>query len=490
MAFEDLREYITALEEHGELRRVKREVDWNLEVGAIMRLTNERKLPSPFFEKIAGYSSDYKILGGPINSYRKLAIAMGLSPETPLHELERIYQESKRKLVKPIVVDKSKAPCKQNMDTNDQIDLLKFPAPILHDGDGGRYLCTWAYFITKDPDTGHVNWGMYRYMVNTKNTLVGSPRPQSHLGYHFFRKYKPRGIPMPCAIAIGTEPVSAFIASARVSLDISEPELAGAIREEPVKLVKCETIDLEVPAESEIVIEGEISPTETAPEGPFGEYTGYSSQPVEQKPLFKAKAVTHRDNPILVASCVGMPTDEYHIAGCFTKSPEVYEKLRAENIPVVAVYFPPQFVSSLCIVSVRTREVNVPNLPDQVASLIWGTEVAANVPYIFIVDDDVDIFNMEEVIHAMVSRCHPWRNIRRLEHSTTHPLIPFLSAYERKHRLGSKVYFDCTWPLEWDRKTEVPPKISFKTAYPAELQNHIINNWEIYGFDKLEIASK
>jgi phenylphosphate carboxylase alpha subunit len=485
MAFRGIREYIMALEEHGELRRVKKEVDWNLEVGAIIRLINERKLPSPFFERIQGYSPQYRIFGSPLNSYRKLAIALGLPAETPAKELERIYEEGKRKLVKPVLVDRSKASCKQNIDTKEQINLLKFPAPVIHDGDGGRYIGTWHCSVTKDPDTGPVNGGMSRLMVNSENTMVGSFRPQAHMGNHFFRKYKPRGIPMPCAIAIGPDPISGFVASSRVALDISEPDFAGALRREPVELVKCETIDLEVPASAEIVIEGEISPKETAMEGPFGEYTGYSSQPSALKPLFKVTAVTYRDDPILPASCVGTPVDEYHIAGCFTKSPEIYARLEREGIPVVAVTFPVQCVAAVCVVSVNTRVANVTNLPSQVASVIWGSEPGSNVPYIIIVDDDVDIYNMDEVMHALATKCHPWRNIRKTEHATTQPLYPFLSSYERKHRLGSKAYFDCTWPLEWDRAKEVPQKISFKTAYPKELQDRITGNWEDYGFDKL-----
>ena len=111
MAFKDLREYVAALEEHGELRRIKKEVDWNLQAGAIMRLTNERKLPSAFFEKIKGYSPNCRILGSPLNSYRKLAIAMGLPPETPVSKLEKVYEEGKKKLVKPVLIDRSQASC-------------------------------------------------------------------------------------------------------------------------------------------------------------------------------------------------------------------------------------------------------------------------------------------------------------------------------------------------------------------------------------------
>jgi UbiD family decarboxylase len=213
MAYKDVRQYISALEEHGQLRRIKRKVDWDLEAGAIMRLVNEKGLPSPLFQRIKGYPSEYAIFGCPMNTFPKLAIAMGLSPETSRRELEEIYRQRISERVKPIILDKSKAPCKENIDVGDQVDLFKFPAPILHGGDGGRYLCTWHVTITKDLDTGWVNWGMYRQMIRDKNSLVGVIRPSAHIGVQFHREYKARKLPMPFAIAIGTEPISSFVAA-------------------------------------------------------------------------------------------------------------------------------------------------------------------------------------------------------------------------------------------------------------------------------------
>jgi phenylphosphate carboxylase alpha subunit len=483
MAFKDLRQYISALEENGEINRIEREVDWNLEAGAIMRLANERSLPAPFFQNIKGYPPGYAIFGSPLNTWRKLAIAMGLNPEISGRELVEVYLQRKDKLIKPIIVDKDKAPCKENIDIGDQINLTRFPAPMLHDGDGGRYIGTWHINISKDPDSGWVNWGMYRFMINNKKSLVGSWRPSKHMGFHFYRKYKPRKLPMPFAIVIGTEPISALIAGTRISPNTFEADVAGAVRQEPVELVKCETVDLEVPATSEIVIEGEVSPTEMEWEGPFGEFSGYSSAPREKFPLVKVTAVTYRNDPILTASCMGVPIDESHITAAATRSAEILGKLRGEGVAVSGVNIPLHGASFFIVVGIRARESGVPNLAARVADIIWGTEVGTSIPYVIVVDEDVDVWDMGQVVHALFTRCHPYRGIRRVEHATGIPHLTFLNRYERKNKLGAKALFDATWPLEWD-PNDIPPKMSFESNFPAEIKDYVLQNWESYGYKK------
>lgn len=483
MAFKDLREYIAALEEHGELRRVSREVDWNLEVGAIIRLANEKGLPSPFFQKIKGYPSGYMILGAPMDSYRKIAIAMGLSPKISPAELMNIYYERIQKPIKPVIVDKSKAPCKENIDIGNKINLAKFPIPMLHDGDGGRYL-SWHINITKDPDTGWVNWGTYRVMITSKNTMTGFFAGGSHMAMHF-RKYKSRKLSMPFAIAVGPEPICGFVGGTKPSVNVNEADVAGALRQEPVELVKCETVGLEVPATAEIVIEGELSTTETDWEGPFGEFTGYGTSPRERRPIYKVKAVTYRSEPILTQSCYGVPPNEYGVLVSLVKPAEFLRRLQAEAIPVVAVNVVSECSGLMAIVSVRTRPGGIPNVAERVSAFIWGTALGAIIPYVIVVEDDVDVFNLSHVFHALANKCHPYRGIRRIQYATAVPLQPFLNPYERSHHLGARAVFDCTFPLDWDPINEVPPKISFDTNYPKELKDYVLKNWENYGFDKL-----
>lgn len=479
MAFKDLRQYLAALEEHGELKRISQEVDWNLEAGAISRLVYEKGLPSPLFENVKDYPG-YQLLGAPISTFKKLAIALGLSPDTSIKELIDVYLERKKKLIKPVIVDKSQAPCKENIDIGDAVDLLKFPAPMLHDGDGGRYLCTWHVNVTQDPDSGWINWGCYRGMVATRNTLTGSVSPAKHIGSHF-QKHRPKKTAMPFAIAIGPEPVSGFLAGARVAANLYEAELAGALRQEPVELVKCETVDLEVPATSEMVIEGEISLTETDWEGPFGEFVGYSATGRGRSPVWKVTAVTYRNNPIITMSNTGVPVDEYHLDVGLVRSAELYERLRSDGIPVVAVNAPPEGVGFLVIVSVSGR---TPNIVEKVTSSIWSSAQGTNAPFVFVVGDDVDVFDIWQVMLAMVTRCHPYRDIWKVKRASAIPFMTFLSAYERQQRLGAKVYFDCTWPTEWD-PDDIPPKISFESNYPKDVKEHVLKNWQNYGFDKL-----
>lgn len=482
MAFKDLREYIQALEKHGELTRVRKEVDWDLEVGAITRLVNEKSLPSPLFEKVQDYPN-FRILGAPLNTYRKLAIALGMNPDASYRQVADTIRERKKKLIKPVVVDKSKAPCKENIILGDDVDLFKLPAPMLHDGDGGRYLCTWHDDVSKDPDTGWVNWGMYRHMIASKNTMTGPIRPTVHMGMHLFRKYKPRKQPMPAAIAIGSEPICNFMGAAKPGAGVNEADIVGALREEPIELVKCETVDLEVPATTEIVIEGLVT-GETDWEGPFGEFTGYSANPRDKRFVFKVTAITFRNDPILAMSCMGAPIDESDIATCCWREADIYDILQSEGIPVTGVHYLPECIGYLVAVSVDNKAAGTPGQAQRIASRIWGSEIGINLPYVVVVDDDVDVFSPTEVLHAIATKCHPYRGITRLEHATGFGFMPFLSHYERENKLGAKAVFDCTWPLDWDPKVDIPPKTSFRTAYPEDVQAHVLKNWKSYGFDK------
>lgn len=485
MAFKDLRQYISALENAGELQRVKQEIHWNLEAGAIIRLVCEKGLASPLFQKIKGYSSDYPMFGAPISSVKKAAIALGQRPDASRRDLMELYLKRKDNFIKPILIDKKSAPCKENIHLGEEVNLFEFPAPMLHDGDGGRYLCTWHTNITKDPDTGWVNYGMYRAMVHSKNKLGGLIEPSQHIGLHFFRKYKPRNLPMPFVIAIGPEPVTGFMASARVASGVSEVDVIGAIRGEPLELVKAETVDLEVPATAEIVIEGEVSPTETEWEGPFGEFTGYRASPRDRRPVYKVTAITHRNNPVLTASCMGVPIDESDVVISITGSAEVFEELQRAAIPVIAVNRPPECIGHLFIVSINVKTANLPNMVERVSSCIWGSEYGTGAPYIIVVEDDIDVYDIWQVLHALSTKCHPWRGIHKVENAVGHALMPFSSRPERLMRKGSKASFDCTWPLDWDPSIAVPPRASFDKIFPREIQEHVLKNWKNYGYKKL-----
>ena len=474
MAFKDIREFISKLEVEREVQRMEEEVDWNLEVGAITRWSNEARLPAPFFQKIKGYPSGYRIFGEPLSNHRRIAIAMGIDPNTPAKELIQEYLKRKQRPIKPVLV--SDGPCKENIRLGGDVNLFEFPVPFMHQGDGGRYIGTWHITVCKDLDSDWVNWGMYRHMVHNKNTLGLLAGPPTH-ARRILKNWEDRGRPMEIAIAIGVEPISTFLAAAPVPYGVSEVDVVGGIRSEPIELTKCETVNLEVPATSEIVIEGEVPLDETMEEGPFGEYTGYVGGHKERRLVIHVKAITFRNNPILTTMNEGMPVTSTHATQSVTRSAECYEMLKALGIAVTGVYEFAEACTLLVVVAIRAGLARA----DEVAFAIWSSRLRANTPYVIIVEDDVDPFDLKQVIHAVVSKCHPYRGIVKMERTTGTALMPWLSRYEQKHLLGAKAYFDCTWPTDWD-PSEVPQKCSFRNIYPLDVQQKALTKWRNYGY--------
>jgi phenylphosphate carboxylase alpha subunit len=476
MPFKDLREFIAKLEEEKEVLRIEEEVDWNLEVGAMTRMSAEAGLPALFFQKIKGYSGDYRILGEALSNHKRIAIAMGMDPNSSVKSLIEEYCKRKQSVIKPILTNDG--PCKENIRTGNEVNLLDFPVPFVHEGDGGRYIGTWHLTICKDLNSKWVNWGMYRHMLHDKNTIGLQAGPPTHVR-RILQGWKDGGRPMEIAIALGVEPISTMVAAAPPPYGVSEVDTVGAIRGEPLELIKCETVDLEVPATSEIVIEGEVALDETMEEGPFGEYTGYMGGHREQRPIIHVKAVTYRDRPILTMVNEGMPVTGTHATQSVTRSAECLEALRAAGIPVVAAYEHTDACTLLIVVAIRAGLARA----DDVAHVVWGSRLGVSTPYVIVVEDDVDPFDLKQVFHAVASKCHPVRGIVRLEHARGQALIPWLSRYEQRHLLGARVYFDCTWPPDWPQE-EIPKKCSFEKNYSEEVQQKAIAIWKRYGYQR------
>ena len=229
MAFSDLRDFISTLDRLDELARIKREVDWDMELGAISRRNFEQSGPAILFEKIKDYPSGYAILNGPVATWRRVAIAMGLPPDTPIRKIYAAYEERRDKKIAPTVV--KAAPCQENVMIGSDVDVYKLPAPMVHDGDGGRYIATWDIIITKDPETGWTNWGMYRFMTHTQNMLTGWPQVTSQLALMMKEKYLPRKQAMPIAIVSGCEPLCHMVATDPTSHRRTKPTMPVDLEE-------------------------------------------------------------------------------------------------------------------------------------------------------------------------------------------------------------------------------------------------------------------
>ncbi|TMA12679.1 MAG: UbiD family decarboxylase [Deltaproteobacteria bacterium] len=488
MAVRDLREFVALLEQHEEIQRVQEEVDWNLEMGAIIRRCYDIGGPAVLFENVRDYPKGFRALGASLGPsrrpghslYARMAMALGLAPDTPLRGIMDHYLERKEKPIKPTLV--KNGPCKENILSGKDVDLLKFPSPLIHGGDGGRYIGTWHTVITKDPDSSWVNWGMYRLMIQDRNTLGCLFPLQQHIG-QMYQKCEARNLPLPAAVAIGAQPVVPIVSCVQLPPYVNEADIAGGLQGEPIPLVKCETLDLEVPATAEIVLEGEVLPHERKTEGPFGEYMGYEAGKSSPKPVFRVHAITYRDDPILTFSNMGMPIHESQTVTALIKSAEVYAELRKLGLPIKGVYYPPYAVGHMAVVSTETPFIN---FAKRVAHSIWATKPGLFTYYIVVVDADVDPTNMDEVLHAVTTKCHPVNGIHPVSHIPGFPvLLPFLPPKERLLGDAAGVIFDCTWPKDWPPES-IPVKATLENLWPKEIQEKVLGKWEKYGFKKNE----
>jgi len=479
--FSDLREWISALERARELERVSIEVDWNLEVGAIVRRLCETNGPAVLFEKIKDYPKGYRILGAPMaqsrrQRYARLAIALDLPPESSVREITESYLERQKNSIPPVVV--SSAPCQENVLTGEEIDLLKFPVPLIHGDDGGRYIGTWHTVITKEPQTGWVNYGMYRLMVHGKKRMGGLIGPIQDFHRHL-REYRRLGRPMEFAVAIGTEPLTAMISCISLQGKKSEAEVIGGLRGKPLELVRCKTVDLEVPATAEIIIEGVVNPDELEEEGPFGEYTGYVGGR-ERRPVFHVTAITHRSDPILTMTSIGVPVDEDHVVMPIANAAEVLEEVRdRKGFPVDFIYILPESAMHFWAVSTRVLDKTYPR---RLAMAIWATKSGRYANYLLLVNDDVDVTDLRSVIWAMATRVHPVRDVWQVPRAYTSILLPFLSPEEKKSGEGAYLLLDGTWPADLS-PGEVPKVSSFSRLWPEEIREKVLGRWKEYGFE-------
>jgi len=469
---DDLRSFIESLQGTQDLAVVEREVHWDLELGAISRRTCELDGPAIWFRQITDYS-DYSIFANPIATWRRAAVALGLRPDTPIPELYQEYMKRETNLIPPRTV--KDAPCKENIVIDKAVDLYALPAPMIHEGDGGRYLGTWCIVVTREPETGWVNWGTYRFMVHNDQFLTGWPSPTSHFGKMLQEKYVPHNQPMPVAIAIGANLASHLAATSTYRLGREESALAGGLAGRPVDLIRCETNDLLVPASAEIVIEGEILPDRIAHEGPYGEYPGYRSGEMGRGVLCRVQAITHRNDPVLTVDCTGLK-DCTSIVTSLGGGIAIQRRLEREGIPVTAVYVPPEGATHLAFVAVKKGGQEI---VQKVLNAL--TARRAHLSKIVVVDEDVDVFNLTEVIHALSTKCHPGRGILITTYEgRAQTLTPYYEQEERSRLAGATAAFDATWPPHW-KLSETPVKATFEGTYPEEVKQKVLANWEAYG---------
>lgn len=404
MAFSDLREFLAMLEERGEVRRISG-AHWNLEMGVISELSFEQQGPALLFENIPDYPSNYRVASNLCSTQRRGFMALGWDPRRSMAEAMARWKErySDYRPVPPVVV--SSGPVLKHRLAGDEIDLLRFPVPLWHERDGGRYIGTGDCVILRDPETDRVNVGTYRLEVHDRST-TGIYQSPSNDGHKILVKYWKKGRAAPIAVTFGQEPVIFLTASGRLGTPsgVPEYEYAGFIRGGPVEVVEGKLTGLPIPATAEIAIEGEVPPpdTESRNEGPFGEYTGYYMGSAVAEPVIRVKVLYHRDDPILLGAPPFKPVRGHYAAPLPMRAVTgIWSRLEKEGIGGILGVRDLVNVGALVVHIRQEGEGHVERLIRALEKMPVPQRVMV------VVDEDVDPDDAKDVWWAVGTRCDP-----------------------------------------------------------------------------------
>lgn len=463
MKYRDLRDFINQLEQLGELKRVRLEVDPYLEMTEICDRTLRQGGPALLFENPKGF--DMPVLGNLFGTPKRVALGMGQTDITALGEVGELlaclkdpdppkgFKDAFDKLplfrqvlnMGPKVV--KSAPCQEVVLTGDDIDLTRMPIQTCWPGDAAP-LVTWPLVITAGPEKERQNLGIYRQQLIGRNKLI--MRWLSHRGgaldYRDWQKKYP-DTPFPVSVALGADPATILGAVTPVPDALSEYAFAGLLRGSRTELVQGHSNNLQVPASAEIVLEGFIYPGEMADEGPYGDHTGYYNE-VESFPVFTVECLTHRRNPIYHSTYTGRPPDEPAILGLALN--EVFVPILKRQFPeIIDFYLPPEGCSyRLAVVTMRKE---YPGHAKRVMLGVWSfLRQFMYTKFIIVTDDDVNARDWNDVIWAMTTRMDPRRDSVFIDNTP----IDYLDFASPVAGLGSKVGFDATnkWPGETSRE--------------------------------------
>ena len=391
---QDLRSYLNLIKENHpeDFLMISREVDPAYEITAItVKLEQEAKRrPIILFEKVKG--TPFQVLTNLHAGRSRLAAAIGAKPE----EMQRGYLRAMEKPIPPKLV--ARAPVKEVVLTGAQIDLYKLPQIFHHQEDAGAYI-TAAISFAKDPNGDTWNCAYNRLMIKGRDTTSIHLTLAKHL-WEFQRAAEAQGKPLPVAFAIGVHPAVALGCLAIGSIDEDERAIMGGLLGEPLELVKCETSDVLIPAHAELILEGEILPHERTPEGPFGEFTGYSLGE-RQREVLKVHAITHRRDAIFQDITVGHL--DHLMLSTTPIEANLYRAVRAMVPTVKAVRVPAPFT---CYVSIEQR---ISGQAKNAILAVLGADLYMK--RVVVVDHDVDVFNDRQVNWAIATRCQPDRDI-------------------------------------------------------------------------------
>ncbi len=470
MAFRSLGEFLRELESRGDLLRVRAPVARDLEITEVTQRSVRQDGPALLFENVPG--TEMPVAMNVLGSPRRIALALGAeSLEAPAERIARLVHLRPPSGVLGAIRDLSgtittldtlrslgpkrvrSGPC-QEVEW-DRVDLDRLPILRCWPRDGGRTV-TLPVVITKDPETGEAHTGIYRLQQYGPDTL-GMHFQVHRIGANNYRKWAERGERMPVAAVLGVDPATIFAGLAPVPEGISNFVFASFLRDEPLELVRARTVDLEVPAQAEIVLEGYVDPAERRVEGPFGDHTGYYSAP-EPFPVFHVTHVTHRERPIYLGTVTGKPPTEDAVLGKAVERvflpvvrlvlPEIVDM----NLPMEGLFI------NLGIVAIRKR---YPGHARKVMHALWGLGQMMFTRYLIVVDADVDVHDLREVLYRVALQADPERDLE-----VVHGPVDQLSISNPVPNFGAKMGLDATrkgpedgFPRPWPEEIAMDPEV-------------------------------
>lgn len=474
MKYKDLRDFLAQLEQRGELKRVKTEIDPRLEMTEICDRLLKQAGPAVLFERPTQHT--IPVLGNLFGTPERVALGMGQSSVAALREVGKLLAYLKepdppkglrdawdklpvlKQVLNMAPKQVSRAPCQEVVWEGQAVDLNRLPIQTCWPDDAGP-LITWGLTVTRGPHKARQNLGIYRQQVIAPNKVI--MRWLAHRGGALdFRDFCMRhpGKPYPVAVALGADPATILGAVTPVPDSLSEYQFAGLLRGARTEVTQCLTHDLQVPASAEIVLEGYIHPGETAVEGPFGDHTGYYNEQ-ETFPVFTVERMTMRRDPIYHSTYTGKPPDEPAILGVALN--EVFVPLlQRQFTEIVDFYLPPEGCSyRLAVVSMKKQYAGHAK---RVMFGVWSfLRQFMYTKFIIVTDDDIDIRDWKEVIWAITTRVDPARDTLIVENTP----IDYLDFASPVSGLGGKMGLDATnkWPgettREWGRTIEMDAQV-------------------------------
>ena len=478
MPIEDLHEFVKELEKNGELKRVGAKVDSNLEIAEILRREMYANGPAVFFEDVKGF--EMPVLGNAFGSMRRLEIGLGTSDFTEIGQ--RIADMTRMDVPSGLLGKIKKLPELSKMteafpklegggpvtEVTEEPSFEKLPVLKSWPDDAGRFI-TLGLVATKHPETGVRNLGVYRMQILDKTHALMHWQKHKRGAQHG-EISKDEGKKTPAAIIIGGEPSTVFSAIAPVPEGLDKYLFSGITRKKGIRTVKCKTIDLDVPANAEIIIEGHVDPQDLRDEGPFGDHTGYYT-PVEQYPTFTITGMMRRRDPIYLTTVVGKPVLEDAYVGKVIEQ-SFLPLIRMFHPEVVDFGMPPAgWFQGLAVISIKKR---YPGQAKKVMMGLWGMGQLSLTKTFIVVDDDIDVHNTNDVIWAVTTRADPARDTIIINNAPTDTLDPASPLVN----LGSKMGIDATQKTPEEGYGR---EIQKKASVDEDTKNTVDSRWDEYG---------